>query len=583
MAINHAMLPETSNTSGLNVGWVLQHQYRTVLDTFAIYSETDPRGTIIFANSLLCELSGYSLSELLGSNHNILQSHVHPSEFFTEMWRTLAKKEIWHGEICNRAKDGSLYWESATMIPILSANNSSIEKFVSIRFDITEKKSLEHKIEHISKIDLLTGLPNRQEFIQQFHARTWKTGCSVQQFAVAVVDIDDFKSINDSHGRPLGDELLVQVADRIRAVLQPTDVLARLGGDEFLLLIDHMEKGLESYCDQFIELFQKPFLIEGVQISISASMGVTRYPIGSTDNVEQALRHADMALYHAKGENKNCYRIFDTSEDSKVKQAFQLRKELLAGFINEEFEAYFQPIINLASSATVGFESLIRWQHPIRGLLSPIEFLPAIEDDDLIVRVGEWMLSEAMQFSQTLYDRGLPHTVTVNIAALHLQHSEFVAHLASTLERHPDLPQGSLVIEITETAALTNIQSAIAVVLRCKTLGVTFALDDFGTGFSSLTYLRRLPVDTLKIDREFIRDILVDPEDLAIVRLVGQLSEIYNLNVVAEGIESDEQSALLVELSCEYGQGYGIAKPMPCLLALAWASSRAAASRAQFV
>jgi diguanylate cyclase (GGDEF)-like protein len=442
---------------------------------------------------------------------------------------------------------------------------------MSIQFDITDKRNLMQKLDAMSKHDLLTGLPNGSEFSRQFTCRVNDTAQYGKDFAVTVLDIDDFKSVNDTHGQYMGDELLVQVARRLKSELRAEDIIARIGGDEFALLLCHADQSLQESCTRILTALQAPFRIGGIQLNISASMGIRLCPSGEPADVDHALRHANIALYRAKAENKNCCRVFDADEDLESRKNVQLRNELLSGLANGELEAHFQPIVQLTTSALVGFESLIRWRHPVRGLLPPNDFLPAIENDYQILKIGEWMLTRALEFSQTLFDLNLPHVVSVNIAALHLQHPGFVGLVKSLLDRHSNLPKGSLIIEITESAALTNLRQAINVIMQCKKLGAKFSLDDFGTGFSSLTYLRRLPIDELKIDRAFIKNILVDHEDRSIVRLVTQLSEIFDLKIVAEGIETTEQSKILQELNCDYGQGFGIARPMPLEIALAWA------------
>jgi diguanylate cyclase (GGDEF)-like protein/PAS domain S-box-containing protein len=548
-----------------------QEKYRAALEAFAIFSEIDTRGRISYVNRRFIDISGYSRQELIGNSHHILHSGEHSENFVRDILKTIEGKSVWHGELCCRARDNSIFWVLTTIIPILSPCRTSIEKYMCIQFDVTDKRELLEKMDAMRKLDMLTNLPNGAEFSRIFSARMNNTANVRKEYAVAVLDIDDFKIANDIHGQYICDELLVQVARRLSIELQNEHTVARIGGDEFALLLCHSDRYLPEICTRILTALQTPFWIGGAQLNVCASMGIRLCPSDEQVDVDQALRHANIALYRAKSENKNCWRIFDANEELKSQQNVQLRKEILSGLENGEFKIFFQPIIELASSTLVGFESLIRWQHPDRGLLLPNQFLPVIENDYPIIMVGEWMLKQALEFSQTLFDRGLPHSVSVNIAALHLQHPSFVGLVKTQLEKHSNLTEGSLKIEITESAALTNLRTAINVILQCKRLGAKFALDDFGTGFSSLTYLRRLPIDELKIDREFIKHILVDIEDQSIVRLVAQLSEIFGLTIVAEGIETADQSRMLQDMNCTLGQGFGIAEPMPDNIALEWA------------
>lgn len=572
MDANQTVLIGNFGSPSISTEDVAQEKYRVALETFSILCEMNENGEITYANDLFCQISGYELEELVGRSSHFLDSGMQSREFFSDLRATLARKEVWYGEICNRAKSGKLYWLATTIIPIVSPLNSQIEKLISIQFDVTDKKNLIQKIDTMAKYDPLTDLPNRNELSNQFEYRRGNPAQYGYRLAVAIVNLDDFKSVNDDYGQHMGDELLILAAERMTLELGPEDVVARIGGDEFALLLCHAENSLDTVIAGLLKSLEEPFYIDGVVLKISASMGIRLQGQGDVAGVDQALRHASIALYRAKSENKNCYRIFDCDEEMKARNRFQLQNEILSGLNNDEFEAHFQPIVHLASSRLAGFESLVRWRHPVRGLLLPKDFLPPIENDKLILRVGEWMLTKALKFSQTLFLADLPHMVSVNIAAMQLQHPGFVGLVKSLLESHSILPRGSLTIEITESAALTNIRTATNVIMRCKKLGVKFALDDFGTGFSPLTYLRQLPIDALKIDRAFIKNILVDDEDLGIVRLVAQLSEIFGLRIVAEGIENSAQCRVLQDLNCEFGQGFGIAAPMPALDALAWAS-----------
>lgn len=537
--------------------------YRTAVDAAAIFSETDLAGNIIYANEKFCAISGYSAQELLGQNHRILNSSQHPPEFFIDMWQSISRGQVWRGEICNRSKDGRLYWVESTIVPMFDAANQRVEKYVSIRFDVSEKRTLMQTLQCRAERDELTGLPNRFLLSEQLEQAI----AAVQRYhgtlAVGMLDLDGFKLINDRYGHATGDRLLVAVADRLKQIMRGEDTLARLGGDEFVLVLRVQDtEELESAIRRILSALSSAYTIDGIGIHISASIGVTLYP-NDNEDAETLLRHADQAMYKAKQRGRDCFHLFDVSLDKKAKTAFETVIRVSEALHNGELCLYYQPKINLNSGAVIGFEALLRWQHPQKGLIPPLDFLPLVEQTDLIVEIGEWVIDQALNQIGRWAALGHTWSVSVNIAALHFQRADFTETLKSLLACHPNVAPQMLDIEIVESVVLENIQHVSKRLIACQDLGVTFSLDDFGAGYSSLSYLKQLPTQSIKIDQSFIRHILDDKDSLVLTKAIIGLAKSFNREVIAEGVETVEQGVLLMRLGCDVAQGYGIAKPMP--------------------
>ena len=545
------------------LGSRMSERYRTAVDAAAIFSEADLAGNITYVNEQFCTISGYSAQELLGQNHRILNSSQHPAEFFIDLWQSISRGQVWRGEICNRNKDGRLYWVESTIVPMFDAANQRVQKYVSIRFDVTEKRQLMHTLQWRAERDELTGLPNRfllSERLEQAIA-------AVQRYhgtlAVGMLDLDGFKRINDRYGHATGDRLLVAVADRLKQIIRGGDTLARLGGDEFVLVMRVQDtEELESAMRRILSALSSVYTIDGIGIHISASIGVTLYP-NDNEDAETLLRHADQAMYKAKQSGRDCFHLFDVSLDKKAKTAFETVIRVSEALHNGELCLYYQPKINLNSGAVIGFEALLRWQHPQEGLIPPLDFLPLVEQTDLIVEIGEWVIDQALNQIGRWAALGHTWSVSVNIAALHFQRADFTETLKSLLACHPNVAPQMLDIEIVESVALENIQHVSKRLIACQDLGVTFSLDDFGAGYSSLSYLKQLPTQSIKIDQSFIRHILDDKDSLVLTKAIIGLAKSFNREVIAEGVETVEQGVLLMSLGCDVAQGYGIAKPMP--------------------
>lgn len=545
-------------------------RYRAAVDAAAIFSETDKSGIITYVNEQFCDISGYSAQELIGQNHRILNSGQHPREFFIDMWKKVSRGQVWKGEICNRKKDGSLYWVESTIVPMYDDASQRVQKYVSIRFDVTEKRKFLETLQWQAEHDELTGLPNRFLLSKALDQAIVKAKSQPSTVAVGVLDLDGFKQINDRYGHEIGDRLLVAVADRLKHSMRIEDTVARSGGDEFVLILGVRDpKVLESALQRLLAALSAVYIIDGIGINISASIGVTLYP-NDNENADTLLRHADQAMYKAKQSGRNCFHLFDVSKDKMDKSAFDTVIRVRQALHDGELCLHYQPKISLSSGAVIGFEALLRWQHPRDGLILPQYFIPLIEQSDLIVEIGEWVIDQALSQIEQWADLGHSWSVSVNIAALHLKKENFVKSLKFLLDSHPNVLPQMLDIEITESVVIEHLSHVTQCLIACQDLGVTFSLDDFGTGYSSLSYLKQLPTQSIKIDKSFIRDILIDKDSLGLTKAIIGLAKSFNREVIAEGVETVEHGVLLMNLGCDVAQGYGIAKPMPVEKVPSW-------------
>lgn len=433
----------------------------------------------------------------------------------------------------------------------------------SIVEDITLLKQHENELKRMAHYDALTGIPNRTLLADRMNQALAQARRNGSMLAVCYLDLDGFKAINDRFGHDMGDQLLVEIAARIKACLRGGDTVARIGGDEFVLLLglDQMTE-CSAALGRLLSAVKLPLTLAGQSETISASLGATIYPVDDVDG-DALIRHADQAMYLAKQAGKNRYQLFDPEQDKRTRAQLEHVARVSEALQNEEFVLYYQPKVNMRLGTVIGVEALLRWKHPVRGLLAPAEFLPAVEATEEIIAIGDWVIARALHQLLVWTRAGLDLSVSVNIAARHLLCDDFVPRLREHLAAYSEVPHGKLELEVLETAALEDLEQVASVIHACRELGVSFSLDDFGTGYSSLTYLKQLPVETLKIDQTFVRGMLDDPEDIAIVKGIISLSAVFRRSVVAEGVETLKHGALLLELGCELGQGFGIAQPMP--------------------
>lgn len=535
---------------------------------------TDVRGTIVDTNEAFSRITGYAREEIVGQNPRLLKSNLHGPEFYAELWRNLAGKGYWQGEIWNRRKDGEIYAELLTISAVHDQQGDATH-YIALFSDITAQKEHEQQLEHIAHYDALTGLPNRVLLADRMHQAMFQTQRRGQRLAVAYIDLDGFKAINDTYGHEVGDELLLVVSRRMKQALREGDTIARLGGDEFVAVLLDLPLAETSVplLTRLLAAAAQPVHVGELTLQVSASLGVTFYPQADDVDADQLLRQADQAMYQAKVAGKNRYHIFDAEQDRNVRGYHESLERIRRALHEREFVLYYQPKVNMRSGEIIGAEALIRWQHPERGLLAPATFLPVIEDHPLCVEVGEWVIDSALAQIEAWHSAGLDLAVSVNVSAGQLQQPDFMERLRALLLAHPGVQSGRLELEILETSALQDLAQVSHIMHACREIGVNFALDDFGTGYSSLTYLKSLPATHLKIDQSFVRGMLVDTDDLAILEGVLSLATAFRRHAIAEGVETLEHGQILLQLGCELGQGYVIARPMPAAELPGWAAT----------
>lgn len=551
----------------------LQFQ-KDALDHACIVSKTDARGRILYVNQQFCEISGYSPEELIGQDHMIVNSGKHDKAFWREMYRTLHHKGVWQGTVCNRAKDGSLYWVRTTNVAFKN-QAGRVEHFVSIRTDITEQKKAEEQIALAAKTDRLTGLPNRSVLYDQvYECLEQKRRNNRGDVALLFLDFDRFKLVNDTLGHDAGDELLKQIGSRLTSCLRGIQqdehpvkgaLVTRFGGDEFVIVLKSVRQleQAEAVAEMLLRDLNQPYDLCGHKIRSGASIGIAISRTGK-ETPDDLIRDADTAMYEAKSSGKNRCVVFDLMMRKRLKKRVKLEQDLQEALDRDEFFLAYQPIVETETGKTVGAEALVRWKHPHDGLIPPNDFVPIAEDCGLIVPIGDWVIKQAcsqfMEWQRNLGNDAL-QSINVNLSRLQLAQPDLPDRIRDIF-RETGINPRQVKVEITENCVMQDPAEALRIIQELKQMGVQIAIDDFGTGHSSLSCLNQFSFDCLKIDRAFIKKIDGNRDYASLVHAIAILASNLGITVVAEGVETPEQLAAIQAFDCQYVQGYLFGKPM---------------------
>lgn len=525
---------------------------------------TNHQQAIVDVNPAFTNITGYSRDDMIGKTPRALRSGKQNDKFYQSMWQAITEQGYWQGEVWNKTKQGELYAELLS-VSSLKNDKGEVTHYIGLFSDITNSKRQQDQLKLMAHYDVLTKLPNRALFVDRFHqaiAHSIRTG---HQLAICFLDLDDFKPVNDNYGHDVGDRLLIEVAKRITECVREEDTVSRQGGDEFAILLNDLNfaSQYKVTMERIHQSLAQPYFIDNVQHNITASSGVTLYPIDNSD-IDTLLRHADHAMYQSKLSGKHRTHLYNPDYDQQIIHKNSQLEEIEQALVNNEFQLYYQPKVNMATGDIFGVEALIRWLHPTKGLIQPIDFLPFVDDTPLEKKLGAWVINEALAQLAQWQQQNIILQMSINISSNHLLSTSFFTVLENSLTQYPTIDSQYLQLEILESSALGDTSIITDIINTCRQrLGVSFALDDFGTGYSSLTHLRSLPVDTIKIDQSFVRDMLDDPSDYSIVEGVIALTKSFNLNVIAEGVESDSHGLILLLMGCELAQGYQVSPAIP--------------------
>ena len=524
---------------------------------------TDRDNKIVTVNPAFSSITGYDANEVIGKNPKVLASGRHDKAFYAAMWSDINRFGAWAGEVWDRRRNGEIYPKWLDINAVHDTINGQVSHYVATFSDITERKANEERIAQLAYNDPLTSLPNRFSLSVRLEQSLADARRNAGRLAVMFIDLDHFKTINDSLGHAVGDELLIAVAGRIRASLRETDTVARIGGDEFVIVLPGIDgpEDAARIADKLIESVGTPVSIAGHPLHTSPSVGISLYPDDGR-NIDTLMKNADTAMYYAKQHGRNNYRFFTTEMNTSATERLQLESQLRHALERQELFLAYQPQVDIASGATIGVEALVRWKHPDRGIIPPLKFIAIAEETGLIVPLGQWVLEEACRQAMAWSAEGLPPLrVAVNLSARQFRDRHLLQQVRDVLTR-TGLPPERLELELTESAIMDNPEQGVEVLRNLRALGLHLAIDDFGTGYSSLSYLKRFPIQRLKIDRSFVMDLEHDANDVAIAQAVIALARTLGLGVTAEGIETAAQLEMLRSFGCSEGQGYLFSRPV---------------------
>jgi len=526
---------------------------------------TDESGLIVRVNRAFTDTTGYTEAEVIGQKPSLLRSGLDEETLFERIRPRLAEGGHWQGELLNRRRDGSVFPASVSISAVVDSNGDSIGLITSFR-DISESKGSEERIRHLAYYDVLTGLPNRSLFNDRLQQEMQRAQRGNRLLALLFLDLDRFKEVNDSMGHDIGDQLLKQVAERLQQCVRADDTVARMGGDEFTIILGDLPSRTRavsaaiSVAEKIMQMLAMPFSLVGRELFLSTSIGIAVCPYDG-EEAPLLLRNADTAMYHAKERGKNNFQFYAESMNARSAERLDLQSAMHRAVIDEQFELRYQPIVSLTDGRLIGAEVLLRWRHPQKGLIAPADFVPIAEESGLIVPIGAWVLEQACrQFAQWQRQGLLLERLAVNLSARQFSDGD----LAGTVIRALDgsgMRADQLELELTESILMDDVGHSLGQLQDLSVMGVRIAIDDFGTGYSSLNYLKQFPLDCLKIDRSFVRE-LAEVQDQRIVQAIIALARSFELEVLAEGIENQRQLEILKRLGCDNAQGFYFSQPL---------------------
>lgn len=523
---------------------------------------TNVDGVIEYVNPAFEETTGYQRNEITGQTPRLLRSGKHDAVFYQRLWETILRGEVFRDVFINMRKDGSIYYEEKNVTPIRDTEGH-ITHFISTGKDISERMRIQERLHYMAHHDALTKLPNRTLFMDRLRQAMARASWHKRLIAVMFLDLDRFKNINDSHGHQIGDQLLIQLTQRLSSGVRAGDTIARFGGDEFAILLDDIasEKDISSLAKKILDTMIPSFVIQEHEFFITASIGVSIFP-SDGDDPETLLRNADAAMYRAKDMGRNNYQFYSDEMSARAFERLTLENSLRHALKRNEFSLLYQPQVDINTRRIVGVEALLRWQHPDLGLVLPSDFIPLLEETGLIVQVGDWVLQSALEQARHWHKAGFDSLkMSINLSGRQFNNPDFIKTLESAVH-DAGLSPNLIELELTESMLMRNASKTVSALNTLHQLGISIAVDDFGTGYSSLNYLRRFPISTLKIDRSFIRDVIKDPDDRAITTAIIVMAQSLNLVVIAEGVETEEQTVFLESLDCDQIQGNIFSPPV---------------------
>lgn len=514
-------------------------------------------------NEAYCRISGHTEDEILGHRPPFEAAMRADPELYEVAWRALRQNGEWDGEFWKTAADGEEFAIHLSITSIIG-EHGALNQYGAIISDVTQRKRDEERIRYQANFDALTGLPNRSLFLDRLNQSLASMARGRKTLGLMFIDLDGFKLVNDSLGHDMGDELLREAANRIGKCTRDGDTVARLGGDEFTVIMPNLHNARDApvVAQRILDSLVRPFLLSGTESFVSGSIGITIYP-DDAQVASDLLKNADAAMYRAKEKGKANYQFYTADLNEEVAERLRIKNGLAKALKSDEFQLYYQPKLTLATGRIDSVEALMRWKSPELGMVSPVRFIPVLEETGMVVEVGEWAIRTACLQHRAWIEAGLPPLrVAVNLSARQLREISFVSVLEKVLRETGVGPEG-IEIEITESMLMSDTENAVSALKDLHNLGIHVAMDDFGTGYSSLSYLRRFPIDTIKIDGSFVADIADSHDGAEIIRTIISMGKTLNRQIVAEGVETEEQLALLREYDCDHIQGYLISRPLP--------------------